>query len=516
MSKRRVLGAIEPPPDAKPIKTETLREQSILPDQNKQLHEFICPICNAPMNSLLKLNNHIDAAHLEKVAASTQDKPTVAKKSNSANRLTTEHWIKPVSGAICQDRRCNKRVGLKHGIQNCAKCGKLYCSQHCKIPLKLNTNLEIVNETDSGIWSKCCLSCLESYSGWNNIGNGAFVDVTNNFKKLRKLKLEKESLHNLVIERRLEKVFNTIVTLITENGKITESDVKNLEFSLVDWVPGKTVHNCSICEAAFGLFKRKHHCRICGNVVCGDISTGCSMLVPLGVIFTLMKSEKALDSNSHDYSEIENILKKDIYGLRICLDCKNCVLSKRVFEADKLKLQNSEFMNLYRLWKLLHAKIESEDLSTIKDDDENMMYVSLFARLDKLAKKVDDISENNHSFLLRDEIRMLKTLKTIIVNYIQEKLPILRRSQEEKLNREREILQQLINDKPKLTKLEIRQKREKLMVLNEQKFLVENMYQDFKKQRRFDDLRTLDINLADIEKEIAELETELGENSFNV
>ena len=36
----------------------------------------------------------------------------------------------------------------------------------------------------------------------------------------------------------------------------------------VGWVHDADVHHCMICESDFGFFKRKHHCRACGSVVC--------------------------------------------------------------------------------------------------------------------------------------------------------------------------------------------------------------------------------------------------------
>merc|ERR1711871_134859 len=34
------------------------------------------------------------------------------------------------------------------------------------------------------------------------------------------------------------------------------------------WVPDKDSSTCSICKSSFNLFKRRHHCRNCGIVVC--------------------------------------------------------------------------------------------------------------------------------------------------------------------------------------------------------------------------------------------------------
>lgn len=162
---------------------------------------------------------------------------------------------------------------------------------------------------------------------------------------------------------------------------------------------------------------------------------------------------------------------------------------------------------------MISNKIQTENMTEIKNDEENAMLVSLFTRLDKLAKQIQNIK--SESQLSIDELKLYNTLEYAIVNYVQAKLPILRKAQEEKLAREREVLQELINGKPKLSMRDLREKREKLMVLNEQKFVVESMYQDFKKQRRFDDLKALDSNLEDIEREIQQLTEELGDEAFH-
>ena len=39
------------------------------------------------------------------------------------------------------------------------------------------------------------------------------------------------------------------------------------------WVADDEVKACMCCKASFGLFIRKHHCRQCGSVVCGDCSS---------------------------------------------------------------------------------------------------------------------------------------------------------------------------------------------------------------------------------------------------
>eukprot|EP00211_Chloroparvula_japonica_P020951 CAMPEP_0119132632 /NCGR_PEP_ID=MMETSP1310-20130426/11967_1 /TAXON_ID=464262 /ORGANISM="Genus nov. species nov., Strain RCC2339" /LENGTH=81 /DNA_ID=CAMNT_0007123275 /DNA_START=121 /DNA_END=362 /DNA_ORIENTATION=- len=34
------------------------------------------------------------------------------------------------------------------------------------------------------------------------------------------------------------------------------------------WIPDDRVSRCEACNAGFSLFKRKHHCRMCGHIFC--------------------------------------------------------------------------------------------------------------------------------------------------------------------------------------------------------------------------------------------------------
>ncbi|GAV27018.1 hypothetical protein PMKS-000479 [Pichia membranifaciens] len=473
MSKRRVLGKSDGSP-AIPRPSTLLPQNGQAKPQNE---DFICPMCNLPMKSLAQLNHHVDSLHLN---IPSQDTPLDRKISKNHDKRATSSSL---PGSTVSTTRSGQ-------------------PQHKRV--------------DNGIWSKCCLQCLNDFDGWNGvIGNAPLVDKTDDFNRMRKTKREEESLRNLVLERRVQKVFNWIVETFNSSGRFSESELRAFENQLTDWQDGHSVSECPICHTDFGFFIRKHHCRICGDIVCGDLRKGCSMVIPLGIIFDLIKPDENTTSKNQngEYEKIEHFLKKDMFGVRVCSNCKRRVFNKRVFEIDKLKCENGEFMRSYKMWKMISNKIQTENMTEIKNDEENAMLVSLFTRLDKLAKQIQNIK--SESQLSIDELKLYNTLEYAIVNYVQAKLPILRKAQEEKLAREREVLQELINGKPKLSMRDLREKREKLMVLNEQKFVVESMYQDFKKQRRFDDLKALDSNLEDIEREIQQLTEELGDEAFH-
>ena len=34
------------------------------------------------------------------------------------------------------------------------------------------------------------------------------------------------------------------------------------------WIPSKNISKCFKCKDSFSIWKRKHHCRICGRIFC--------------------------------------------------------------------------------------------------------------------------------------------------------------------------------------------------------------------------------------------------------
>ena len=40
------------------------------------------------------------------------------------------------------------------------------------------------------------------------------------------------------------------------------------------WIPDDEYEACMLCDEDFWLFRRRHHCRCCGNLVCDECSEG--------------------------------------------------------------------------------------------------------------------------------------------------------------------------------------------------------------------------------------------------
>jgi hypothetical protein len=48
--------------------------------------------------------------------------------------------------------------------------------------------------------------------------------------------------------------------------------------TLPEWAKDEAFSNCTLCSTEYGFFTRRHHCRLCGGVFCGNCSTARSDL----------------------------------------------------------------------------------------------------------------------------------------------------------------------------------------------------------------------------------------------
>lgn len=64
-------------------------------------------------------------------------------------------------------------------------------------------------------------------------------------------------------------------------GRLSKDDLSGIGAGDERWVDSDTVKVCQQCETTFTVLNRKHHCRACGLVVCGDCSPYKQFLVAL-------------------------------------------------------------------------------------------------------------------------------------------------------------------------------------------------------------------------------------------
>ena len=60
-----------------------------------------------------------------------------------------------------------------------------------------------------------------------------------------------------------------------ENGLAAKAALKarrDYERTVVSWTEDAVVNLCPDCTKPFGMLRRKHHCRLCGSIICQSSS----------------------------------------------------------------------------------------------------------------------------------------------------------------------------------------------------------------------------------------------------
>lgn len=206
--------------------------------------------------------------------------------------VARDHWQKSSAHDTCAEPTCGKRLTAANGSVNCRHCGRLFCEEHTMYQMKLSRSAQ--HEPIRGVWCRVCETCYKSREGYND-KDGLWRDHTTEFAKLRQKTVDNKLLEVSRLEKRLTRLTQLLANPLSEiplqavNKRWSLSwnqldPVKALEQSVVAWQDDASVVQCPYCQQEFTSYTfRRHHCRTCGKVVCGDAATNCSVVMGLNV-----------------------------------------------------------------------------------------------------------------------------------------------------------------------------------------------------------------------------------------
>ena len=217
--------------------------------------------------------------------------PPKKEAADPDDLVRKDHWQRRSGYDTCSEPTCGKRLGsTSHGIVNCRCCGKLFCDEHTMYQMKLSRSAQ--HEPVRGLWLRVCETCYKSRSGYND-RHGLERDHLNDFKRMRQERIDKQTMEVSRLEKRLTRLTQLLTNPTEETQAMSKrwsiswgqnDPRKALEQSIVSWQDDAEVPRCPYCHQLFSQYTfRRHHCRTCGKVVCGDPVTGCSTVLPLDV-----------------------------------------------------------------------------------------------------------------------------------------------------------------------------------------------------------------------------------------
>jgi len=574
---RQILG-----PRLHESPSQSSRSKSTTPDSRPEVPEEIeCPMCGESMVSLLQLNQHIDDAHVIREEELSQQKPqkhprktvnldlldgnrgfslsdqlgprsaegessqrqrnSMTRSPGSARSNTTtpsisrSHWKHPSSTSTCSYPSCTTLLGVKNGVVNCRKCGLLFCNVHTHYKVRLaNGEPDTLPAYDSaGVWSRCCYNC---YKNKPDLKLGTQVnsrDLTRTFVKMRQLVVDDQLLYRNKIQKRFIKLSGILV----DQPPPLWFSINTSRHGLGDtWDDDATTHHCTVCFVKFNLLIRKHHCRLCGKIVCDDPLAqrqSCSINVPLG---RLVEKLENLNYPPKVKQSLPTLIKDESIRFRCCVNCKNALLHD--FKLNSLKTLTVEEENIFNTYSAIMTLKQHIQLllpryeKLVEDADDEPSINKLRIKLMKFLKEfeIHTVQFKNRFFVtLNNRLQvgqkyaqhsaLINNMYQSLIIFLRESLLLYKmlndqfKAQEEKILKLQQAESQPVAP-PRLTKKQIRELREQLMVMNEQKFMVENLIVDYTKLRKFDELESLIENKTELGKIIDDLEAQLGEFGF--
>ncbi|KAJ1734582.1 carboxypeptidase Y-deficient [Coemansia biformis] len=208
--------------------------------------------------------------------------------------VTRAHWQQHRPGARCSVPACGLVLTPHTDALNCRCCGRLMCGRHCDRQVRLSATAQLARR--GGVYCRACDECHTRAAGGTA---GQTRDLTRGFVHLRRRAVNTAVLEGNRIEKRLEKLALVHGAAQPSAGPSTSAAAASAlvlgaqpgarsralqaaEQEVVAWEDDALAASCPFCGKAFGrLASRRHHCRLCGRVVCGR--AGCSTLlaVPL-------------------------------------------------------------------------------------------------------------------------------------------------------------------------------------------------------------------------------------------
>jgi hypothetical protein len=462
--------------------------------------------------------------------------------------VTRTHWQRPGYRDVCSDPTCARPIsasqialGGTNSAVNCRKCGRLFCEEHTMYQMKLSRQAR--HDPVRGFWCRVCETCYISREGYND-HRGFERNHFDDFARIRRKHIDKEYLEVSRLEKRLTKLTQLLANPPPDESggsgvfwplSGAKAQRKALEQSIITWEEDSKVSNCPFCQQEFSNYTfRRHHCRMCGRVVCGDPRTGCSEEIGLNVAAATDKTEKGVAQVGVD--------------VRMCKDCKHTLFSKSDFARelahkppDQRAYENlAQFERGIRLLLPRFQKL----LVTLQDPEHppspqqladatkvRKRLMDAFSQFDTAARRIRDFPTESAT-----QKRLQKAVYQQAYNFLSlhmlplRSLPkVLKHAAphgQQKNGRPNGALAAIkfnnietgsvVSSSSAVSAMETEEKelRERLIILEEQKFFVSEMVADATKHRRFDEVSSLAQNLEDLSKEIDQINGQLGQLDF--
>ncbi|XP_052286155.1 rabenosyn-5-like isoform X13 [Dreissena polymorpha] len=350
------------------------------------LEGFLCPMCMKDLGTPSQLQSHFEEAH------STEDKATL-------NQLR---------GLF--DKAKKKFLGDKE-VEVAVESGHL------------GSNSVLTKSTN-----------LYNVDYWQPQDIGAIRSQTDYFRSVRDTRVDKYVVQTNKLLIRLDK-------LIAADAPTDSGKRKAFEKSVVHWQPDNEVNICRFCNRSFSMTRRRHHCRLCGGIMCDR----CSQFLTHAYAKKLTNPAFSFDSGreqgflkrSSSNSSLNSMFSSEgDPHIRSCDDCRK-LLERRDLQMEQRNTK-STIVLLYEKLKYLIEECEallakylpmaeslSSGESTYRLQEAQLKRTELvqkYDHIDEISKRISTLNNDLEESVSHKQDQLQKSIRTNASNFMQENM----------------------------------------------------------------------------------------------
>lgn len=266
---------------------------------------------------------------------------------------------------------------------------------------------------------------------WEPQKIGQVIDHTSAFKKIRDA-----HLNHYVVET------NKLIIRLTKlvNVDVFKDPLKQKEFekSVVPWAPDSAINLCLTCGKPFNIGRRRHHCRLCGAIVCHS----CLNYLPYSFAKKLINPELTYEgdgfkrASSNSSINTIGLINEPDPKLKACQECR-IVLEKR---QHRNEMKNTK-PPISVIYDHLKSNIDEVDrhLPTFHDMTKSLragdtMYelhdaqvmklklIKMCENIDQLSKHVASLGTDTPDTPSTSSMKLQRAIRSNAVNFLQQNM----------------------------------------------------------------------------------------------
>ena len=383
------------------------------------LEGYICPHCMENQGSMTGLQQHFEEVHSQKRSFTT-----LFKERESSS------FMKGIIGKAKE-----KFTTSSNFSQNKSVNMSMECISDEREPI-VNLCTQVQSSNPSGINKYC----------WEPQEIGSSRCFMSQYKPMRDRYVDQLTVETNQVLIRLGKITSMKTATVSSPS---DKKMRKMEMEVVQWQSDRDGKYCAICTKKL-LMTSKHHCRLCGLVICNK----CSMFLPMPMAMLLEKTNKqcldeqacrrALRIAKEQANEL-SVNGKLENALRLCMKC-NAIIEKRIHRLKsvhtrpKLSLlyvsicdMMKEVDNLLPMYEGIVSGILEGKVEHTSDEAKRIRFsiLQLYESIDAKSKKALALIETSGGTGGAEvepsarQMKLHKGVRSFAVKYLQERIACL-------------------------------------------------------------------------------------------